>query len=182
MKAKKIILLVLIIAIAFLFLSVSSFAHARTKGGYTGKPGMPPSSFNQEYFSFGKHFAFPEREIRPWGMADLNLSQEQMAKIYQIRLEFQKTSLELKKDMAMKRLEIRELMMKDPVDMEKIRAKWEEIAQIQVELRMKAMEYQLKIKEVLTPEQLEKYFMGFSNFKYHRDMVGSNRGWKGSWK
>ncbi len=76
-------------------------------------------------------------------------------------MEFQKASLELKKEIEIKKLEVKELLREDPVDLEKIRAKWEEIAQLQVELKVKALENQQKVKEVLTPEQLENVLWVF---------------------
>jgi Spy/CpxP family protein refolding chaperone len=57
-------------------------------------------------------------------------------------------------------------MMEEPLDMAKIRAKWEEIAQLQVELKVKALENQQKVKEVLTPEQLAKCPMGFPRLRF----------------
>jgi Spy/CpxP family protein refolding chaperone len=92
---------------------------------------------------------------------NLDLSEEQIAEINQIKLEFQKASLELKKETEIKKLEVKELLRGDPVDLEMVRAKWEEIAQLQVELKVKALENKQKVKELLTPEQLEKIVQVF---------------------
>jgi Spy/CpxP family protein refolding chaperone len=175
MKTKKITLLLLVVASTFLFFSIASFAEARTRSGYAGKPGASPSGFlNQEHFASGKCFGFSERGAKPWGIMNLDLSQEQVAEINQIGLDFQKASLEIKKEMETKKIEIREMMMEDPIDMEKIRAKWEEIAQIQVELRIKALENQIKIKEVLTQEQLAECPISFSGTRFHNEMRTPN--------
>lgn len=166
MKTKKIALLVFVVAIAFLFLSIASFAEARNQGGFTAKCGAPCGCLNREGYPAGRYSGYPDWENKGGRMINLDLSEEQITEIKQIRLEFQKASLELKKEMETKRLEVRELMMEDPLDMTKVRAKWEEIAQLQVELKVKALENQQKVKEVLTPEQLAKCPLCFSRFRF----------------
>jgi Spy/CpxP family protein refolding chaperone len=165
-KTKKIALLVFVVAIAFLFLSIASFAEERSRSGFTGKGGSPSGYLNQERYPAGRYSGYPDWGNKGMRMINLDLSEEQITEIKQIRLEFQKASLELKKEMETKRLEVRELMMEDPLDMAKIRAKWEEIAQLQVELKVMALENQQKVKEVLTPEQLAKCPMGFPRLRF----------------
>ncbi len=166
MKTKKIALLVFVVAIAFLFLSIASFAEERSRSGFTGKGGSPSGYLNQERYPAGRYSGYPDWGNKGMRMINLDLSEEQITEIKQIRLEFQKASLELKKEMETKRLEVRELMMEDPLDMTKVRAKWEEIAQLQVELKVKALENQQKVKEVLTPEQLAKCPLCFSRLRF----------------
>jgi Spy/CpxP family protein refolding chaperone len=166
MKKKQIISLILALVITSLFLTMTSFAEARSQGGFTAKCGAPCGCLNQEGYPAGRSSGYPDWENKRWGIMNLDLSQEQIAEINQIKLEFQKTSLELKKEIGIKRLEVKELMMEDPVDLEKVKAKWEEIAQLQVELKIKSLENQQKIKEVLTPEQLAKCPMRFPRFRF----------------
>ncbi|MDD3655871.1 MAG: hypothetical protein PHI72_03795 [Atribacterota bacterium] len=91
MKTKKVTLLLLVVTSTSLFFSIASFAESRTRSGYVGKPGASPSDFlNQEQFASGKCFGFSERGAKPWGMMNLDLSQEQLAEISKIRLDFQK--------------------------------------------------------------------------------------------
>lgn len=61
--------------------------------------------------------------------------------------------------------------------MDEVRAKLEEIASLQVEVKVKALENQLKIKEVLTDEQLAELPFGFPmsgfgvrDFEFNRGM------------
>jgi len=88
-------------------------------------------------------------------MFSLELSTEQQTEMRQIMLNFQKETLELKNQVQSKQLEMRELMLEDPVNMEQIRTKLEEISKLQVEVRIKAIERQTKFRELLTPEQLD---------------------------
>ncbi|KUK95850.1 MAG: hypothetical protein XE08_0822 [Parcubacteria bacterium 32_520] len=142
MKTKKIALLVFVVAIAFLFLSIASFAEARSRGSFTGKGGSPSGCLNREGYPAGRYSGYPDWGNKGMRMINLDLSEET------------------------KRLEVRELMMEDPLDMAKIRAKWEEIAQLQVDLKVMALENQQKVKEVLTPEQLAKCPMGFPRLRF----------------
>jgi Spy/CpxP family protein refolding chaperone len=75
-------------------------------------------------------------------------------------------------------LEIRELRLEDPVDMDQVRTKLEEISKLQVEVRMKAIERQNKFKELLTPEQLENCAAGFQMQRFNQQSAGNmgNRG------
>lgn len=144
MKAKNITLLVLAAFIAVMLASAVSFA----------------DTYNQErgwYCLSKQHLFLKDPGSRPRETDCLNLSQEQIAQINQLRFELKKASLELKKEIAVKMLEIRELARQNPVEMESIKTKWEEMAKIQIELRMKTMENQQQIKQLLTPEQLEKF-------------------------
>jgi Spy/CpxP family protein refolding chaperone len=75
----------------------------------------------------------------------------------------------------MKQLELQELFLESNIDMEKVREKLEEIADLQVELKVKAIENQSKIKEILTNEQLEKLSLGFPMQKF--GMEGSEFKW-----
>ena len=95
-------------------------------------------------------------------------------------LNFQKESLELKSQIQLKELELQELLMESAIDMEKVRAKLEEMASLQVELKVKTIEHRSNIKEVLTEEQQEELSFGFprpgfglERFEFHREMKGN---------
>jgi Spy/CpxP family protein refolding chaperone len=175
MKNKFILLAFLIVAITFVLLSMASFAEEQ--GAPTGKP--------------GESFYFPGQDQRPSGeshrhsqqgsgfrkMMDLKLSEEQITEIRQIMLDFQKDSLELNNQIQVKKIEFQELLLESTINMEEVRAKLEEIASLQVEVKVKALENQLKIKEVLTDEQLAELPFGFPmsgfcvrDFEFNRGM------------
>ncbi len=144
MKAKNITLLLLAAFIAVMLVSTVSFADTYNPGrGW--------------HFLSKQRLSLKDSGCRPRGTDCLNLSQEQIAQINQLRFELKKDSLELKKEIAVKMLEIRELARQNPVEMDSIKTKWEEMAKIQIELRMKTLENQQQIKQLLTPEQLEKF-------------------------
>jgi len=66
--------------------------------------------------------------------------------------------------------------------MEQVKAKLEEISELQIELRMKAFERQEKVKDLLTPEQLENCNLGMQmqRFGYGMEGFNSGQGFKGN--
>ena len=144
----RVIIFALIIAITLATLSTASFAEAPhfSKQGERS-PGATKGLFR--------------------GIEDLDLSEEQTAEIKKIMLDLQKESLVLKSQIQMKQLELKELFLEFNIDMEKVREKLEEIADLQVEQ---------KIKEVLTNEQLEKLSLGLPMQKFGMEGSESKRG------
>ena len=164
---KKTILIVLILVISLVTLSMASFADEGTKGNFSGKNNVSNQSYSRNqgpsgkaFFNIGNRFVSrTDNNFR--GMLDMDLTKEQISEIREIMIDFQKESLELRNQIQMKQLEIKELMLEPTLDMERVRAKLEEISKLQVELRMKAIERQTKVKKLLTDEQLENCGMGF---------------------
>jgi len=112
----------------------------------------------------------------------LTLSEEQTTEIRKITLDFKKESLGLQTQIQINQIELQELLLESTVDMEKVRVNLEEIADLQVNLKVKAIENHSKIKEVLTKEQLEKLSSGFPMHKFgmegpefKRGMIGNRR-------
>lgn len=175
---KKIILFTILVAVALIFLSMASFANAKPNGNFNGKAGMSNQAWAPERNSSGKAYRQTydqsQQDNNFRGMMNLDLSQEQQTQIRQIMLDFQKETLELRNQIQVKQLEIRELRLSPDVDLEQLRVKWEEIAQLQVEMRTKSIEKQEKAKEVLTPEQLENFGLGLSMQKYNFGNMGNN--------
>ena len=153
----RVIIFALIIAITLAILSTASFAEAP----YFSKQGERSPGETKGLFR---------------GIEDLDLSEEQTAEIKKIMLDLQKESLVLKSQIQMKQLELKELFLESNIDMEKVREKLEEIADLQVEQKIKAIENQSKIKEVLTNEQLEKLSLGFPMQKFGMEGSESKRG------
>lgn len=155
---KKTIFIILIVAISLVIFSMTSFAAGPARGSFPGKPGTSYYHHGQDWNSARQFNSRPydRGDVDFRGMMNLDLSAEQIAEIRQMMLDFQKETLELRNQIQMKQLEMRELRLATEVDMEQVRSKLEEIADLQVELRMKAFERQDKVKELLTPEQLEE--------------------------
>ncbi|MDD5638206.1 MAG: Spy/CpxP family protein refolding chaperone [Atribacterota bacterium] len=176
---KKSILIVVIAAITLVIFTMTSFAEEYPKGGFSGKPGTScyPGQGRQPA---GQWNARPNRSDEFRDMMNLDLSQEQVAEIRQMMLDFQKETLELRNQIQVKQLELKELRLAAEVDMEQVRSKLEEIADLQVELRMKAIEKQNKVKELLTPEQLENFSLGIPMQRFGMGGHNFNQDYKGN--
>ena len=152
-------------AITFVFLIIAPFADAQVNF-----PMMKQKMLQNKSGEFKKRQGF---------IQSLNLSEEQIIEIKKIRLDFQKVSLELNHQIRIKELEVQELMLGSPMDITKVRAKLEEIASLQVEVKVKALENYLKIKEVLTSEQLARFPLGVLVQRFGVENFEFNRAFKG---
>jgi len=86
----------------------------------------------------------------------LNLSSEQVEKIRNLRIEFQKLSIKLKSEIDLKQLEIEKLLLLPNSDPNEIRKLLREKILIESRLKMEALENFLAIKVLLNSEQLAK--------------------------
>ena len=165
---KKAILLTIIAAVALMLLSVASFADARGRENFTGKQGAPYYNERQGQFRASRFNVGQSDNFR--GMRNLGLSTEQITKIREMMLDFQKETLELRNRIQVKQLELRKLKLSSELDLYQVKEGLEEISKLQIEIRMKTFEIHGKIKEILTPEQLENYRQGFQIQKFGSKM------------
>ncbi len=86
----------------------------------------------------------------------LNLTAEQKEKIANLRLSFKEETLELRTQITRKRLEMQKLLLEASPDLTKVNALVDEMAPIQAGIQKKAIEFRLKLKSLLTKEQLDK--------------------------
>jgi Spy/CpxP family protein refolding chaperone len=106
----------------------------------------------------------------------LNLSEEQVTEIKKVLLDFQKDTLELRNSLQIKELEVKALLLGPLTEMTKIKAKYEEIAELQVEIKVKTIEGYLEIKGLLTPEQQAKLPLGVPSQIFAYQKIGMGRG------
>ena len=176
---KKFAILALIVAITVVFLSIAQFADAQGNFPMMKQKTLQNKSGEFKEMMERRFKNFPDTKMQGF-IKSLNLSEEQLAKINKIMLDFQKASLELNSKVQIKELEVRALMLESQTDIAKVRAKLEEIASLQVEVKVKALENYLKIKELLTPEQLAKLPLGVPMQRFGVENFGFNRMFKGN--
>lgn len=140
-----------------MFLGVAQYSSAQQ-----GKvlPGVKQKIQQQNCYEFGemmkKHIEkSPVAKMKEF-VESLNLSEEQKNEIRRIDLDFQKEILGLKNKVEINQLEIKSLFLEKDPDLIKIRTKLQEIANLETEIKMKAIEEYLAVKGTLTPEQQEK--------------------------
>ena len=108
-----------------------------------------------------KPFPPKERYMQWRNWANVNLTTEQQKKIAELRLSFKEDTVDLRNQMMKKRIELQKLWLEDTPDKAKIYAVLDEIAKIRGEITKKMVDYLFKLREILTPEQLQKLpFMG----------------------
>lgn len=171
----KLIVLTLVVAITVVFLSVAQFTYAHQEN----TPLMEHKMMQQKSGEFREMM---ERRlkgsstIRIEGLIKfLNLSEEQITEINKILLGFQKDTLELRNRTQIKELEIKALLLEPETELVKIRAKLEEIADLQVELKVRTIEKYLEIKGLLTPEQQAKLPLGIPSQIFALEKFGTGR-------
>ena len=173
MKTKLIILtLVIAITVVFLGFAQSSYAQQNTPL-VKQKMQQQKSCVSSEMM---KRRSINNPAMRTEGLIKfLNLSEEQITEINKTLLGFQKNSLELRNRMQIKELEIKALLLEPETELVKIRAKLEEIADLQIELKVKTIEKYLEIKDLLTPEQQAKLPLGVPSQIFALEKVSTGR-------
>lgn len=113
---------------------------------------LPISSYSQ---SMGMR---PWRkDARCWRASDLNLSSEQAKGFNLLQQTYLEETQLLRAQLITKRLEIRELLTNPAIKTESIRTKHLELVETQSKLEEKAIEYLVKVRSLLTHEQLKSW-------------------------
>jgi Spy/CpxP family protein refolding chaperone len=95
---------------------------------------------------------------------ELNLSDEQMDKLNDLKWDQQKAAIEQGSRIQVARVELDELLGQKDVDFGKVKAKLNQISDLEKELGLARLNTIQKSRQILTPEQLEKS----STMKKHR--------------
>jgi len=170
---KKLVILTLMVAITVIFLSFTQFTYA--------KDNTPLMKHKMIQYKSGEFREMIERRrgdypaIRMEGfIKSLNLSEEQVTEINKTLLDFQKDTVELRNSIQIRELEVKALLLEPQTELIKIRAKLQEIADLQVELKVKTIEKYLEVKDLLTPEQQAKLPLGIPSQIFALEKLGSN--------
>ena len=86
----------------------------------------------------------------------LNLSDEQLAKMKDLRNSFNNDTRDLRYNLAIKRLEMRKLFTDPKTDDAALFAKQKEISKIRQQLSDKKAQMKIEWRKILTPEQITK--------------------------
>jgi len=114
------------------------------------------------------------KEARCWRAAELNLSFEQEKGLRLIQQTYLRETQLLRSQLFSKRLELREWLTNPAIRMESIRPKYMEMAEIQSRLEDRAIEYLIRVRGLLTQEQL-RFWCPEQEFPlFHRMMQGMN--------
>jgi len=106
--------------------------------------------------------------------SELNLSQEQRKSLDLLQQTFFREAQLLRLEIFTKKLELRELLTNPTMRVEIIRGKTSEIAELQSKQGERAVEYLIKVRNLLSPEQL-KTWCPEQEFPYFRQMMPGRR-------
>lgn len=153
---KRILFLTTMLAIAL----IPAFAMAQGMGMGPGAPG-------------GMGPGMPGGMARMW--ADLNLSPDQIQKLEANHISYLKETLPIRNQIAIKRLEMRELWLQPTPNQAQILAKQKEINALMGQLQEKTTNFLFQSRTVLSPDQQAKLTANLSRYGMMRGMMRGNR-------
>jgi len=174
MKTKLIVLtLVVVITVVFLGFTQSSYAQQNT-------PLIKQKMQQQASYQFREEMMKKRMENAPVVrmrefIKSLDLSEEQITEINKTLLDFKKDTVELRNSIQIRELEVKALLLEPQTELVKIRAKLQEIADLQVELKAKTIEKYLEVKDLLAPEQQEKLPLGVPSQIFFLEKFSTSR-------
>jgi Spy/CpxP family protein refolding chaperone len=155
-------------------------AIAQMAGDQGGKKGMMGGMSMQEMM--GMHGMGMDMEMG--GMMEmmkmmqaasrLDLTADQKKRLQSLSLQHQKEAIPLMARLRMAGVELQELLLADPVDVEKVKAKIREKHQAMAELEYSHLALKQQTKALLTPEQRQR--MESMMMKKMEPMTGSSSG------
>ena len=92
-----------------------------------------------------------------WRASELDLSQDQRKGLDLIQQTYFREIQLFRLQLFTKRLELRELLTNPATKTESIRGKYSEIVELRSKQEEKAVEYLIKVRSLLTPEQLKNW-------------------------
>jgi Spy/CpxP family protein refolding chaperone len=112
-----------------------------------------------------------------WRASDLDLSPEQRKSLELIQQAFFREAQLLRAQLFTRRLELRELFVTPTIKIELIRAKNSEIIELEAKQEERSAEYLIKVRNLLTPEQLQRWcpeqeFPAFRHMRYGAGPMG----------
>lgn len=146
----------------FIVLAVPPTSFAQMQGGREGKGGMmggemPGMPMMQKMMGMhGMDAGMMDMMKMMQSMSSLNLTPDQKKKIESLKLKHQKEGIPLFSKIEMANVEIKELTLADPVDLEKVKAKVKEKHTAMADLEASHLALAQQMKGVLTPEQRQK--------------------------
>jgi protein CpxP len=143
-------------------LTVGMVTWAQEAGHF--RTGGPDGEFRGGAFAEGRNFGGgPRMGARLLAMLDndrvkseLGLSDDQTSRLRQIVVDTQKSTIKSGAEIAVRGIELRELLRADKPDRQAVMKKVDEISALRTEMMKQDMDALLTAKSVLTPEQQKK--------------------------
>ena len=171
----KLMVLTLVVAISVVFLGFAQSSYAQQNTPLVKQKIQQQASYQFREEMMKKRMEnTPAVKMREF-IESLNLSKEQETEINKTLLDFQKDTVELRNSIQIRELEVKALLLEPQTGLVKIRAKMQEIADLQIELKVKTIEKYLEVKDLLTPKQQEKLPLGIPSQIFALEKFGTGR-------
>jgi len=85
---------------------------------------------------------------------DLNLNEEQIASLQNLRQEFLRDTLPWRNELVVKRMDLQDLIRQPKADPDRVLSKQREVSELESKIQERMVSYQLEIRKVLSPEQI----------------------------
>jgi Spy/CpxP family protein refolding chaperone len=89
---------------------------------------------------------------------ELNMTESQVKEARRVRATYSNRILKLRSDFIGKQIEFRNLVRDPSTSEESIRSKGREIEAIDIQLLREAIDYEIEMRKILTPEQLQRWY------------------------
>ena len=129
--------------------------------------GLAPATFAQPREHGPDHFAHFEAHLQR-RLEPLGLSDTQQNTVQTLLRTHAKEAIRLKAELDTMRVDLRQLLRTDPVDLNSVKPALQAIAAKEVDLRLAHLTLMHDIRQVLTPEQ-QKQFRTMSEHHHARD-------------
>lgn len=143
--------LVTIIAAGLMLMAVNFNANAEAAS--------PPGRDMMKHARFGIRMA--ERNLLPAHMLlrfkdEIGLTEDQVNKIETMQEQFSEYAIKQKADLKIKEMKFHSYLKEDKIDRKKMEKMIRDITSMKTDMQINHMNYLLDLKELLTPEQLQK--------------------------
>jgi Spy/CpxP family protein refolding chaperone len=115
---------------------------------------------------------------------ELNLTDEQVAGLKQLRETFLRDTLEWRNDLVIKRFDLQDMMRQPQADTNQILNRQREVSELESRIQERMVLYQLGIRKILTPDQIKLLppHWGPPGYGRHRMMRGRGLGPPMKWE
>jgi len=129
---------------------------AMGSGEHGGRWGHRHGGFGREGRRGQRHSGFARLLNDPSIRQQAGITDEQAATIRKQELDFRKTEIRGRADLAVQRIDLKALLAADKPDRAAINAKLAEISAAQLSLQKSSIDYRLSMREAISPQQREK--------------------------
>ncbi len=138
----------------------------------------PPEKKDWEYRGGRGMMMGPMHQpMQDWAR-QLNLTDEQMARLQELREVYLRDTLAWRNELVIKRFDLRDLLHNPQADVNQVLAKQREVSDLESKIQERAVLNQLEMRKVLTPDQIKLLppGFGFGGFRGQGMMRGRGRG------